>query len=242
MKEIVFTSKHEVEKEFLPRPAEAILPDWYVQMQAYGGFGPHHEDQVGIKRVLKGNGEPNATIKKCVPVHDAITAGYILVTAGDIWVEMPAHENDQIYTTRGWFKVSHHANGQADKHPKVHEAKAIPKILNPWMIKTPPGYSSLIMPPMHNSNGYFECLPAVVDTDTYVSEINLPFNLIDPNFVGLIPAGTPMVQVIPFKRDSWEMKIGGEKEVKDAEEQGYRHTRFIFNVYKRLWWSKKEFK
>lgn len=243
MKKITFTTRHEIEEEFLPRPASENIPDWYVQMQSYGGYGRHgHDVSTGVKKVFEGSGEANATIKKCVPVLDAMTAGYILVTPGDIWVQYPDNENEPIFITRGWFKVSGHQNGQAGKHPNVPTGRDIPKINNPWIIQTPPGYSCLIVPPMHNPNGYFECLPGIVDTDTYVSEINFPFNLKDPKFSGLIPAGTPMVQVIPFKRDPWKMEFGGEKEIAAATSQGRKHMSQIFNVYKRLWWSKKEFK
>lgn len=242
MKNITFTSRYDVQEEFYPRPASQDLPEWYVKMQAYGGFGSQRDQEITEKRVIRGVNDPNGTIKKCVPVLDAITAGYILVTPADIWVEMPENEHDQIFSARGFFKVTGHANGQAKHHPSVVQNKDIPKISNPWMIKTPPGYSVLITAPMHNPNGYFTCLPGVVDTDTYMQEINLPFILDDPKFTGLIPAGTPMAQVIPFKRDTWEMKIGGEAEIKEADKVNSKHLTRIFNSYKVQFWSKKEFK
>jgi hypothetical protein len=242
MKNITFTSRYDVEKEFYPRPASQNLPEWFAKMQSYGGFGNSRESVVFEKKVYQ-NGDPNATIKKCVPVLDAMTAGYILVTPADVWVEIPENDHDQIYITRGpGFKVTTHSNGQASSHPSVVGNKDVPKFSNPWLIKTPPGYSVLITSPMHNSNGYFTCLPGVVDTDTYTQEINLPFTLTDPNFTGLIPAGTPMVQVIPFKRDVWEMKIGGEAEIQEANKVNSKHLTKIFNSYKVQFWSKKEFK
>lgn len=242
MKNITFTSRYDVEEEFYPRPASQDLPEWFAKMQSYGGFGHGKESESFDKKVYR-NGDPNATIKKCVPVLDAMTAGYILVTPADIWVEMPENDHDQIYTTRVQsFKISTHSHGQASSHPMVKKNKDVPKISNPWLIKTPPGYSVLITSPMHNPNGYFTCLPGVVDTDTYIQEINFPFTLNDPNFTGLIPAGTPMVQVIPFKRDTWEMKIGGEAEIKEANKVNSKHLTRIFNSYKVQFWSKKEFK
>jgi hypothetical protein len=242
MKNITFTSRYDVPEEFYPRPASQNLPEWFTKMHSYGGFGNSKESVIFEKKVYP-NGDPNATIKKCVPVLDVMTAGYILVTPSDIWVEIPENDHDQIYTTRGpGFKITTHANGQAPKHPSVVGNKDIPKFSNPWLIKTPPGYSVLITSPMHNPNGYFTCLPGVVDTDAYTQEINFPFTLINPNFTGLIPAGTPMVQVIPFKRDSWEMKIGGEAEIKEADKVNSKHITRMFNSYKVQWWSKKEFK
>ena len=236
--EITFTSKDKIDPAFNPRPAGAALPLWITKMASYGGF---HNDPEGFKTVMQ-SGEPNATIKKCVPVADAISAGYIIVTTNDIWVQNAKGEPDQTFVSRGAMSITFHDNGQAKHHPTAREGVNFPKLKNPWAIKTPRGYSVLFTAPMHNPNGFFKVFPGIVDTDQYKSEVNFPFMMDDPTFTGLIPAGTPVVQVIPFKRDSWEMKIGGEKEIKEISQVNARHFSRIFNVYKTLWWSRKEFK
>lgn len=241
MKNIKFTTRFTINEEFYPRPSDRNLPDWYVKMEAYGGYGRGKDAGYG-KKVFH-NGEPNSTIKKCVPVLDAMTAGYTLVTPVDVWVSREEGEEEPTFSSRqAFFKVSGHANGQAKNHPIAKSGRDIPKFMNPWMIETPAGYSVLIVPPMHNPNGIFTCLPGVVDTDTYTNEINFPFTLDDPSFSGLIPAGTPMVQVIPFKRDSWEMKIGGAEEIAKGDAVMHRLSAKIFNAYKTMFWSRKEFK
>jgi hypothetical protein len=40
----------------------------------------------------------------------------------------------------------------------------------------------------------------MVDCDGYFEYVNFPFFFHAPNFNGIIPAGTPLVQVIPIKR------------------------------------------
>jgi len=42
----------------------------------------------------------------------------------------------------------------------------------------------------------------LVDCDGYFEYINFPFFFNEPNWSGIIPAGTPLVQAIPFKRDA----------------------------------------
>jgi hypothetical protein len=54
-----------------------------------------------------------------------------------------------------------------------------------------------------------------VDTDEYVNETNIPALLLDDDFEGIIEAGTPLVQVIPFKRDS----LVNESETREATEE-----------------------
>lgn len=241
MKDIKFTTRYEVDEEFYPRPSDKNLPEWYVKMEAYGGYGRGKD--AGYEKTVTHHGEPNATIKRCVPVLDAITAGYILVTPADIWVRVNENSGEQEFVGRhSAFKISSHDNGQAVHHPMVKKDKNVPKLMNPWMIETPSGYSVLIISPMHNPNGIFTCMPGVIDTDTYTNEVNFPFVLDDPNFTGLIPAGTPMAQVIPFKRDAWKMEIGGHEEIEKGNKVFNKLSTKIFNAYKTLFWSRKEFK
>ena len=111
--------------------------------------------------------------------------------------------------------------------------------MNPWAIKTPKGYSTLFTQPMHRES-VFTILPGVVDTDTYTAPVNFPMVINDPNFEGLIPKGSPIVQVIPFKRDKWESTFS--KDVESVNKvSAYLNSQF-FDRYKRMFWSRKEYK
>ena len=94
---------------------------------------------------------------------------------------------------------------------------------------------------MHRDNEIFTILPGIVDTDTYTNPVNFPFQLNDPSFRGLIPAGTPICQVIPFRRDSWQMGIGSAKDFAEGGVMS-KLRRVIFNSYKTQFWSKKDFR
>jgi hypothetical protein len=64
----------------------------------------------------------------------------------------------------------------------------------------------------------------------------------DPNFEGMIPAGTPLVQVIPFKRESWISSLGGEPEKKKYNSDLHKFMTVFFDRYKKFWWVKKDYK
>jgi hypothetical protein len=66
----------------------------------------------------------------------------------------------------------------------------------------------------------------------------------DSKFKGIIPAGTPLVQVIPFKRDSWvaEISIGGKETSERKGMVDYLLARFFHSSYKKGFWTKKIFK
>jgi hypothetical protein len=64
----------------------------------------------------------------------------------------------------------------------------------------------------------------------------------DPNFEGMIPKGTPIAQVIPFKREGWQMKIGSEKELKEQNTVTEKLKIKFFDKYKSMYWNSKEYK
>jgi hypothetical protein len=94
---------------------------------------------------------------------------------------------------------------------------------------------------MHRES-VFTILDGVVDTDKYTAPVNFPFVLNDWKFEGLIPAGTPVAQVIPFKRDSWEIEIGQESHLTNQNKiTGLLRSRF-FDTYKIQYRQTKEYK
>jgi hypothetical protein len=222
-----------VPDEYAPKPAANVLPEWYKKTDSYVYGNTYRVGPLGPL----GPSQGNQTIKKCTPVFDALTSGYIIPTYADLWVEKI--DGVTTYTFANNVKVEFHHVAQAPYHPHA-SANFYPKFANAWAIKTPPGYSCLFTDPFHGTNPFFTVLDGIVDTDTYPSTVNFPFVLKDPNFEGLIPAGTPMVQVIPFKRDSWKMTTSLDKsEIEKTD--ALLNTRFK-NRYKSLFWSKKEYR
>lgn len=239
---IVFTKTFDVSDEFEPKPADKFIPDWYKNLDSYF---------TGSKKP-DGKGGTTSTIKRCMPVFDAITGGYILVTHTDIFVSQKKTINEQtneeatipMYEWPSSNALGFHPIFQAPNYPdrnNLHDFAMYPKFINPWAIQTPPGYSCLFVQPFHRES-IFTILPGIVDTDTYSAPVNFPFALKDWSFEGLIPAGTPMAQVIPFKRDSWEMKFGTIDEFKKQQSiTNLLRTKF-FDSYKTQFRSKKEYK
>jgi hypothetical protein len=227
-KEIVFTNVFgfpEIEK---PKPAMAYIPEWYKSIESY----------IDGKKVPLGDGTTSATIKKCMPVFDSITAGYIITSPADVYVSIK--DEKQWFEWSNFNLISFHPIDQAPNHParKPHE---YPKWTNPWAIKTPKGYSTLFVQPFHRES-VFTILPGIVDTDTYTAPVNFPMVINDPNFEGLIPKGTPIAQVIPFKRDAWKLKFGGQEElIEQANITTKLQTKF-FDRYKTMFRNAKEFK
>jgi hypothetical protein len=232
-KEIVFTNVSGVEFLHPPEPASKSIPDWYKDMESY----------IGGKKKPTGDAGTSATIKRCMPVFDSITSGYIIKSPSDVYVT----QKEEAGITDPWWEwasndlITFHTIQQAPTHPANTGHKALPKWTNPWSIKTPKGYSCLFIQPMHRESP-FTIMPGIVDTDTYQAPVNFPFVLNDIKFEGIIPAGTPIAQVIPFKRDSFSMRIGNQNDYKEQDIVLKKTRSRFFDSYKNQFWNKKEYK
>jgi hypothetical protein len=232
---IIFTTLLSISEIYYPVPASKEIPDWYKDT-------PSYLDEGKVPSPTHYNGDTTATIKRCMPIFDSISAGYILKTSADVNVKQEKDENGNLFTRFDWASldmISFHSTRQASLYPEDQETP-YPKFTNHWGIKTPPGYSCLFQTPRHRDLP-FKILEGIVDTDKYDAPVNFPFVLKDKNFTGMIPAGTPMAQVIPFKRDSWTMEIGSEKNKKDQIKTDALLKSKFFDRYKTLHRSKKEF-
>lgn len=224
---IVFTNTFGADLE-QPKPASRLVPDWYKNTQSY----------INSERKPIGNGTTSATIKRCIPVFDAITAGYIIESPADVFVSIK--DGMQWFEWSDFGLISFHPIEQAPEHP-AQKPYSYPKWMNPWSITTPKGYSTLFVQPFHRES-VFTILPGIVDTDQYNPPVNFPFVINDPAFEGLIPKGTPIAQVIPFKRDSWTMGLGDKKELEAQNKVTKKLQSKFFDRYKTMFWSKKEYK
>jgi hypothetical protein len=214
-----------------PQPARSLIPDWYKSASA-------HIDKEEFK-ILSG-GKRNGTYKKCVPFMDAITSGYVITLPADVMVT----KNDKGEQVFQWI-VDGNIVALHDK--KEHPGFPIPKNysnrvftwIGQYIVKTPKGYSCLFTHPLNNYGLPFRVLSGVVDTDNYGMPVDSPF-MIEKDFTGIIPEGTPICQVIPFKRNNWisVRKVANKKELENWINFYFRK---MVSAYKASVWSRKSY-
>jgi hypothetical protein len=234
---IKFIPTRVVSNMFFPQPASRFVPDWYKDTEPYS---PEYIDILNKLAPAK----DYSTIKRCPPIFDAISSGYIIVTHADLLIKK--NNGGLVYN---WLEnlIDFHNSKQASLHPdKMINSEGLdleyPKIISPWGIETPKGYSCLFVPPMHRKN-IVNIFPGIVDTDCFNVPVNFPFVVSDLNFEGIIPAGTPIAQVIPFKRDEWEMSIEeDEKKIRQLSGQNMLVRSKFSNAYRNYFWQKKQYR
>jgi hypothetical protein len=186
------SNKHTSEVKSPPQPASKFLPQWYTQMPPYFS---------GDKLQL----DPYATVtaKKCFPLLDGLTNGYIATLWADLFVKQVNGFTEIKWTTDE--PVCDAWSLQQSSSFEVPDGFSLPvfKYLHGWIIKTPPEYSCLITHPVGYPNLPIRTITGIVDTDTLETMANSPFT-IKKDFEGVIEKGTPMFQIFPFKREKWQ--------------------------------------
>jgi len=228
---IEFICEHE-NLDYIPKPipASKLLPQWYKDM-------PSYVDGIKIHNTQGANG----TIKKCMPVFDTMTTGYLIVLPCDVHISKSIDGLPEVTPSFGEKMVTDHSRAQAVtmKIPQEYHDQLL-KWTNFWKIKTPKGWSVMFVQPMHRDDLPFQILPGIVDTDEFVLSVQFPF-LLRKDFEGTLPKGTPIAQVIPFKREEWEAEYKCQTSL-ETKKFLDNHSSLFENRYKKTSWKKKTYK
>lgn len=117
-----------------------------------------------------------------MPVFDLLTAGYLIVTPCDIYLDAtdPEKLTYSVPLTMKRFQsdiFASHAPEQYDEYPidTARYHKTLLRIMPFWSVSTPPGYSTMFMHPFHRGESDLFAMSAIVDTDKFISEGHLSF-------------------------------------------------------------------
>jgi hypothetical protein len=218
-----------------PEPTTLNIPSWWKEQPTTINGEQHIVD-----------GSYKFTVKKCQAIFDALATGYVLKAPVDIFIDSKK-ERHEAQVPYDWkhaspLIISSHPREQVSMMP-IDKSIFMPDILriHPlWVVKTPPGYSTLFLPPMHGKDLPIEMVPGVIDTDTFVTDGHLSF-FVKRNFNGVIKQGTPIAQILPFKREDWDHIIH-DYDANTIERQRKKIRSTFSNGYRMKFWSKKEYR
>ncbi len=184
-------------------------------------------------KALQNESEDYTTAKRCLPLVEASSEGYVWKTHCDIEFAVKENEKQEIYLALGFPNnsnrfpfnepinvIDQHAPQQVyvkdqsrEETDNLHGGvafKQVYKLNNLFVIETPKGYSCRFKSLSNNFNIPLQIFEGVVETDHFYQIINFPFRYLGPPVPHkyILKKGTPLVQIIPFKREKWKNTVG----------------------------------
>jgi hypothetical protein len=246
LKKIKFVVQKELEDILPPSPMKNHIPQWYKDGETY--------DENGA-----------AALKTCVPFLDVMLSGYAITTINDIQftkkdgvliIQDGILKKDGSFEPIKSLKKHNHGHEQGKviinsnfvSERKSNTGSTIPRppgYMNnhftwpgKWGWKVPRGYSVIVTHPFNRFDLPFTTMSGAMDSDGWVSNGNIPFFLKE-NFEGIIPKNTPVAQIFPYKRESWQMSIS--KILRSRFQFDHQIDRSVVGYYKKKHWNRKNY-
>jgi hypothetical protein len=111
-----------------------------------------------------------------------------------------------------------------------------------WAVKVPEGYSVLYTQPFNRFELPFLTTSGIIDNDQVNLPGTMPFFVVK-GFVGVVPAGTPYAQMLPFKREDWHSEVDADishmKMSMDNQANSMKYRVPDGGVYQKQVWTRR---
>ena len=185
-----------------PGPIVKTLPDWYRKADRFAmnpATGKPWELPDGRGKI--------PTWKACPAVFDVMGSGYAYKTPCEI-----EFTEDAAGKIQGRVLDARYEDFLIDRvplsqfpHPQGYHEKHFAWWPD-WAVELPEGYSALYTQPLNRFELPFLTMSGIVDNDKVHLPGTMPFFFLR-GVTGILPAGTPYAQILPFKREHWESEV-----------------------------------
>lgn len=243
---ITFYSKRKqnIGNSHTPEPSKNTIPEWFTSADKHKKM-PNGLYELGLfmedgKQIV----ERVLSWKSCPALLDAVLSGYILKTPVDININQVDGKPVIVNAEECSYFCGIRGYQDGFPTPDGYENLQLNWIVN-WMPKVPEGYTTLWTHPLNAFDLPFISVSGFIDTESYIQKGKLPF-FIKKDFEGVIPAGTPYIQVFPIKNEKWEMDLKSyteeeieQNDIMDFNE--YNPQNSSKSNYKKKFWVKKQY-
>ena len=197
-------------KEFEPKLAKWFIPKWFSLKNKYIR---DEKGNIAVENYVHKDGSNQSlnqrTFKTCPALFDSFSSGYMLSTPCDIEIKKDGdsyHINlddkfkSHVNTKKGaicFIRGEESGFPTPAGHSPVHFAWT-----TNWFPELPNDYIALFTHPINRFDLPFTTIAGIIDCSEYIMGGAIPF-FIRENFEGIIKAGTPFIQIIPFKNEAW---------------------------------------
>jgi hypothetical protein len=234
----------------VPTPTQDSIPLWYKEADRFakdpsGKYFSASKDVCPYPKEGTTNDYGKVpTWKACPAIMDGFATGYVIKTPCDLkfFKDKNGIIDVEISDPRYIHFCTRRPPMPQFEHPlgfyKTHFAW-----MADWGLKLPEGYSALFMTPMNRFDLPFINTTGIVDSDKLHMLGSFPF-FIAEGWEGTIPAGTPYMQILPFKREDWghDLEFLNDQQIYFK----YTETQKVYRqpdggVYKNTIWSRRKY-
>jgi hypothetical protein len=210
------------ESKSSPKPIIKTIPDWYRKADRFAKSNPKGDFDIGP------DGGKIATFKACPAIFDIMSTGYSFNTPCDIEFfqgtsGLEVRVSNAKYKSFVHSRLEMHQFQSPRGYYKNHFAWT-----SDWQVKLPLGYSALYSQPFNRYELPFLTTSGIIDNDKVHMPGSMPF-FVSEGFEGVIPAGTPFVQIVPFRRENWTSDIVEQNDAKELFVQAITNE----NIYRK---------
>ena len=203
--------------------AQSCIPQWYKDGK------PHTGEKLSFESKL--------SFKLCVPFLEGLSSGYMLLLPCDVYVRNLLGQimlYSEYHVTEARERVVSQTLPTPSGHLNSHFT---------WLtyvsLKAPKGCSLFITHPLNRFDLPFTSTSGIVDGGWSMYGGSLPFFLKE-GFEGVIPKGTPIAQIIPFKQESWK-NVKSLTLATESQTEKDQRTHILSGWYKHKYWRKKTY-
>jgi hypothetical protein len=209
-------------------PARNHIPDWYKKIPKW-----KNNEMFEIGKGF------NPTIKNCMPFLDCLQTGYMIVLPNDLYVKNNNGKPFISWRNADFPPIDREQPADISLIPTGHYDTEY--VWQSGVANTVPiGYSVLFTHPLNRHDLPFTTLSGIVDGGLIMNPRGqIPF-YIKKGFEGIIPQGTPIIQLIPFRQEHWL-----HKKTKNLVNEAHKHNKktsaVIYGWYKKTFWVRKKY-
>ncbi len=223
-----------------PLPAGKTIPEWYRQADRYG-----KDPRSGQYYEMPDIGGKIPTWKACPAVFDIMGSGYTYQTPcdiefvddnqGNVTARVLDHRHEKFLIEREPLAQFVYPEGYHLKHFAWWPD---------WGVELPEGYSALYTHPLNRFELPFLTTNGIIDNDKDHIPGSMPFFFLK-GITGILPAGTPIAQILPFRREHWEAEYDvslSEQEMQDKNiANSERFRKPDGGIYLREVWERRKY-
>lgn len=193
--ELIFECENWAVRKYSPiRPASEFIPEKFKNLPTVVKKGRYQKENI-------------YSIKLCPGLQDYIGQGYVIPAWCDIDIQIMQGTPKVTYSDPNLNEALHLPEQMGNFLDTKFPIRTPVKLDNPWVTYSKKDWSILYLPMHFHENPYFEAVPGVIDQDRAPGKT--PLNImLKTNDDFMIKQGTPLVQMIPFKRQEVIARTG----------------------------------